>query len=110
QSFQKICKGQHKKNLTDSDCTDSDYTNMVQHLLTKCTPSGKLHVRAADTVAEMFGCTLPTVRRIWKRASVDLSGNKTICDSIGQRKKGKSERKQLYTDLPQRIQTIPQSR
>ncbi|RHY43043.1 hypothetical protein DYB38_012284 [Aphanomyces astaci] len=98
-------KGQHKKNLTYSECT-----NMFQYLLTKCTPSGKLRMRAADTVAEMFGCTPTTVRRIWKRASVDLSGNKTICHSVGQRKKGKSGRKLLYTDLPQRIQTIPQSR
>ncbi|ETV66426.1 hypothetical protein H257_17093 [Aphanomyces astaci] len=83
---------------------------MVQHLLTKCTPSGKLRMRAADTVAEMFGCTPTTVRRVWKHASVDLSGNTTICHSVWQRKKGKSGRKQLYTDLPQRIQTIPQSR
>ncbi|RQM27181.1 hypothetical protein B5M09_007135 [Aphanomyces astaci] len=80
---------------------------MVQHLLTKCTPSGKLGMRAADTVAEMFGCTPTTVRRIWKRASVDLSGNKTISHSVGQQMMGKNRRKQVYTDLPQRIQTIP---
>ncbi|RQM25920.1 hypothetical protein B5M09_000167 [Aphanomyces astaci] len=66
-------KGQHKMNLTDSE-----YTNMVQHLLTKCTPSGKLRMRAADTVAEMFGCIPTTVRQVWKRAFVDLSGKKTI--------------------------------
>ncbi|RHY18056.1 hypothetical protein DYB28_003072 [Aphanomyces astaci] len=55
----------------------------------------------------MFDCTPTTVRRIWKRASVDLSGNKTISHSVGQQMMGKSGRKQLYIDLPQRIQTIP---
>ncbi|ETV80255.1 hypothetical protein H257_06596 [Aphanomyces astaci] len=80
-------KGQHKMNLTDSE-----YTNMVQHLLTKYV---RLHPNDCPTGLEACFCR--------------LVGQKDDLHSVGQRKKVKSRRKQLYTDLPQRIQTIPQS-
>ncbi|KAF0766305.1 hypothetical protein AaE_002930 [Aphanomyces astaci] len=98
-------KGQHKKNLTDDECN-----NLVQHLLTRCTSSGKLPKGVADDIGKLFGCTPTTVRRIWRRAAADLSGNKTICATVQQRKKGQSGRKRMYTDIPERIQAIPQSR
>ncbi|RHX98620.1 hypothetical protein DYB25_009046 [Aphanomyces astaci] len=89
-----MSKGQYKKNLTDGECN-----NLVQHLLTRCTSSGKL-----------FACTPTTVRRIWRCASAYLSGSKTICATVHQRKKGQSGCKRLYTDISERIQAIPQSR
>ncbi|RHY39373.1 hypothetical protein DYB30_002754 [Aphanomyces astaci] len=98
-------KGQHKKNLTDGECN-----NLVQHLLTRCTSSGKLPKGVAEDMGKLFDCTPTTVRRIWRRASVDLSGSKTICATVHQRKKGQSGRKRMYTDIPERIQAIPQSR
>ncbi|ETW00122.1 hypothetical protein H310_07536 [Aphanomyces invadans] len=94
-------KGQHKKNLTDRECN-----NLVQHVLTK----GKIPKCVADEIGALFDCTPNTVRRIWRRAAVDLTGNKTICQSVHQRKKGNSGRKRAHTNLPERIQAIPQSR
>ncbi|RHY17126.1 hypothetical protein DYB32_010568, partial [Aphanomyces invadans] len=78
-------EGQHKKNLTDSECN-----NMVQHLMTRCTGVGKLRTGAAKEIAPLFDCT-PTT-------------------DVRQRKKGRCGRKHLHTDLAKRIQAIPQSR
>ncbi|ETV73043.1 hypothetical protein H257_12080 [Aphanomyces astaci] len=64
----------------------------------------------ADEVAQLFDCIPSTVRRIWRRGSVNLSGSKTICSSISQLKKSTCGRKRLHKDLPKRIQAIPQSR
>ncbi|RQM23442.1 hypothetical protein B5M09_007852 [Aphanomyces astaci] len=64
---------------------------------------------AADEVAQLFDCTPSTFRRIWRRASVSLSGSKTICRNVSQRKKSTCGRKRLHKDLPKRIQAIPQS-
>ncbi|RHX99668.1 hypothetical protein DYB28_002626 [Aphanomyces astaci] len=89
-------KGQHKKNLTDSECN-----NLLQHPLTRCIPHGKIPMGAADEMAKMFGCT---------PATVELTGSKTICRPVHQRKKGQSGRKPLHYYLPERIQAIPQSR
>ncbi|ETV93426.1 hypothetical protein H310_12671 [Aphanomyces invadans] len=61
-------EGQHKKNLTDSECN-----NMVQHLMTRCTGVGKLRTGAAKEIAKLFDCTPTTVRRIWRRAAVDMT-------------------------------------
>ncbi|ETV94901.1 hypothetical protein H310_11552 [Aphanomyces invadans] len=98
-------KGQRKKNLTDRECN-----NLVQHVLTRCTPKGKIPKGVADEIGALFNCTPNTVRRIWRRAGVDLTGNKTICQSVHQRKKGSSGRKRAHTNLPERIQVFPQSR
>ncbi|RHZ32931.1 hypothetical protein DYB37_004356 [Aphanomyces astaci] len=100
-----MLKGQKKKNLTDSECN-----SMVQHLLLRCTKAGKIPMGAAGEVAQLFDCTPSTVRRIWRRASVNLSGSKTICRNVSQRKKSTCGRKRLRKDLPKRIQAIPQSR
>ncbi|RHZ27630.1 hypothetical protein DYB31_009995 [Aphanomyces astaci] len=100
-----MLKGQKKKNPTDSECN-----SMVQHLLLRCTKAGKIPMGAADEVAQLFDCTPSTVRRIWRRASVNLSGSKTICRNVNQRKKSTCGRKRLHKDLPKRIQAIPQSR
>ncbi|RLO09728.1 hypothetical protein DYB28_004469 [Aphanomyces astaci] len=105
-----MLKGQKKKNLTDSECN-----SMVQHLLLRCTKAGKIPMGAADEVAQLFDCTPSTVRRIWRRASVNFSGSKTagsktICRNVSQRKKSTCGRKRLHKDLPKRIQAIPQSR
>ncbi|RHY00942.1 hypothetical protein DYB25_008835 [Aphanomyces astaci] len=89
-------KGQHKKNLTDSECN-----NLLQHPLTRCIPHGKIPMGAADEMAKMFGCT---------PATVELTGSKTICRPVHQRKKGQSGRKRLHYDLPECIRRIPQFR
>ncbi|KAF0684088.1 hypothetical protein As57867_023838, partial [Aphanomyces stellatus] len=98
-------KGQRKKNLTDNECI-----NLVQHLLTRCTPKGKLPKGVSDEVAKLFDCTPTTVRRVWRRAAFDPPGTKAICRSVHQRKKGQSGRKLMHADLAQRIQQVPQSR
>ncbi|RHY00083.1 hypothetical protein DYB30_013319 [Aphanomyces astaci] len=83
-------KGQHKKNLTDGECN-----NLVPHLLTRAS-SGKLPKGVAEDIDKLFDCTPTTVRRIWRRASADLSGSKTICATVHQRKKGQSGRTPTY--------------
>ncbi|RLO11610.1 hypothetical protein DYB28_011183 [Aphanomyces astaci] len=98
-------KGERKKNLTDSECD-----NLVQHLLTKCASSGRIPKGVAASVGMLFGCSVTTVRRVWRRAAVDLSGTKTICRNVHQRKKDNCGRKRIHLDLPERIQAIPQSR
>ncbi|ETV94442.1 hypothetical protein H310_11770 [Aphanomyces invadans] len=58
----------------------------------------------------MFDVNPTTVRRIWRRGAVDLTGQITICLGVHQPKKGNCGRNRQHDDLPQRIQTIPQSR
>ncbi|RHY38099.1 hypothetical protein DYB38_013759 [Aphanomyces astaci] len=88
-------KGERKKNLTDSECD-----NLVQHLLTKCASSGRIPKGVAASVGMLFGCSVTTVRRVWRRDAVDLSGTKTICRNVHQRKKDNCGRKRIHLDLP----------
>ncbi|RHY23012.1 hypothetical protein DYB32_009327 [Aphanomyces invadans] len=78
--------------------------------LERYTPKGKIPNGVAVEIGQMFDVTPTTVRRIWRRGAVNLTGQKTICLGVHQRKKGNCGRKRLHDDLPQRIQTIPQSR
>ncbi|ETV92000.1 hypothetical protein H310_13632 [Aphanomyces invadans] len=77
-------KGQRKKNLTDIECA-----NIVQHILRRCTPKGKIPKGVAVEIGQITKDHLS-----W--------GTPTQEGQLGH--------KRLHDDLSQRIQTIPQSR
>ncbi|ETV64143.1 hypothetical protein H257_18925 [Aphanomyces astaci] len=105
-SFSPLCPfiSQHAEGPTQEECHGRRVQQPGPAPLDRCTSSGKLPKGVAEDMGKLFDCTPTTVRRIWRRASVDLSGSKTICASVHQRKKGQSGRKRMYTDIPERIQ------
>ncbi|KAF0712947.1 Aste57867_4587 [Aphanomyces stellatus] len=102
-----MLKGTKKKNLTATECL-----NIVQHLLLVTKAPGQHKKRQAAMVAKKFGCSKDTVRRIWRRAAVDLTGAKIVFQDVALRKKGRSGRKPKHTaaDAQARIITVPQAR
>ncbi|ETV78974.1 hypothetical protein H257_07758 [Aphanomyces astaci] len=94
-----------RKNLTDVE-----RNAVLQRLLIRMQPGGKLPRGAMVDVALEFGVVRSTVRRIWKRACVDVHGGVRPCADVSSQMKGRVGRKQVHESISQRLQAIPKAR
>ncbi|ETV79928.1 hypothetical protein H257_07131 [Aphanomyces astaci] len=95
-----------KKDLTDNDRT----AILQQQLLARMVDHKTLPRGALADVAVSFGVDRSTVRRIWHRATVDLSDKLRPCQPVCSRKKGRSGRNLKHDSVAARLKLVPKAR
>ncbi|RHX97122.1 hypothetical protein DYB36_013636 [Aphanomyces astaci] len=87
--------------------TDDERNGALHQLLALMAPDGTMPRGAFAQVAERFGVARHTIRRIWHRASVDVTNPRQLCQDVSSRQKGRSGRKPKHTSIADVIKDVP---